>query len=261
MWNGTAWYALTAEVPDGSITGPKMADNSSAVFYTEGSSNITGEFIGQLAIDDAEGQAYAWDGTAWISLTSADAYTGGTGDIVDITIDNSTREITASLQDTAGPAEFLAGPTDDAGTVTYREIDNSDLPLADFGLPGAVEPGFGLDIFDGVIDLPIMGNGSFFEYRLVSYNEYGIITGSAADEVIVIPPATTNDLGGVIVGEGLTVTADGLLSVDFDSNTTLPIATESTLGAVIIGGGIAVSESGVISVSYTHLTLPTICSV
>lgn len=263
MWNGTEWYALKAEVADGSITGEKMADNSTAVFYTEGESNIQGEFIGQLAIDDAQGQAYAWTGTEWISLTSADAYTGGTGDVVDIAIDAETREITASLQDTTDANQFLAGPLEAGGTVGYRAIASEDLPLAISGSPGAISPGPSVSVTDGVLDLVVQGTGQELEYHLVSYNEYGIVTGSAAlADAVVIPPATESELGGIIVGDGLSVDADGILSVDFDSNVTIPIATDTVLGGVIIGGGIAVSESGVISLdssatagTYTKVTI------
>ena len=263
MWNGTEWYALKAEVADGSITGEKMADNSTAVFYTEGNSNIQGEFIGQLAIDDAEGRAYAWTGTEWISLTSADAYTGGTGDVVDIAIDAETREITASLQDTTDANQFLAGPIEAGGTVGYREIDSSDLPLAEPGSPGVVAPGPTLEITNGVLDLVVHGSGQEIEYHLVSSTEYGIITASAAlPDAIVIPPATESELGGIIVGDGLSVTPDGILSVDFEDNVTIPIASETVLGGVLIGGGIAVNESGVISIdnsttsgTYTKVTI------
>ena len=84
-------------------------------------------------IDDAQGRAYAWTGTEWISLTSADSYAGAEGDVVDIVIDNETREITAFLQDTTGPNEFLAGPTSGGGTVGYRQLEGSYLPEASAG--------------------------------------------------------------------------------------------------------------------------------
>ena len=58
------------------------------------------------------------------------------------------------------------------------------------------------------------------------------------------------------------MTADGILSVDFEDNVTIPIASDTVLGGVIIGGGIAVNESGVISIdnsatsgTYTKVTI------
>ena len=255
MWTGSEWIALSAEVADGSVTGAKLADNSSAVFYTEGTDNIQGEFIGQLAIDDAEGNAYAWTGTEWISLTSADSYTGTTGDVVNIEIDNNTREISAVLADTTDASQFLAGPTDAAGAASYRAIVSEDLPLGDGAVPGVVASGTLIQVSNGIVDLPASIESNEEEYHLVAYNEYGIITASAAlTEAVVIPPATETDLGGVIVGEGLAITGEGVLSVDFDANTNLPIANDTDLGGVIIGGGIAITSEGVISINNTFPT-------
>lgn len=248
MWNGTEWFALTAEVADDSVTGEKLGDNSSAVFYTEGSSNIQGEFIGQLAIDDAQGQAYAWTGTEWISLTSADSYTGSNGDPINVAIDATTREISATLADTTSANEFLAGPTSAGGTVGYRAIESSDLPLATFGNAGAVTPGPSLTVNNGQLDLETTVAANFFEYHLVSYNEYGIITGSAAlQDAIFIPPATTSSLGVVIVGDGLSVDFDGVLSVD-STGVDIPPASDTTPGVILVGGGLTISAGGVLSI-------------
>lgn len=248
MWNGTEWFALTAEVADASVTGEKLADNSSAVFYTEGESNIQGEFIGQLAIDDAQGQAYAWTGTEWISLTSADSYTGVDGSPVNVNIDATTREISASLDDTTGANQFLAGPTSAGGAVNYRAIESSDLPLSDFGRPGAVTPGPTLDIRNGQLDLPVSIAAQEFEYHLVTYNQYGIVTSSAAlSDAFFFPPATTTDLGGIIVGDGLSVDVDGVLSVD-STGVELPPASDTTPGVILVGGGLTISGGGVLSI-------------
>lgn len=250
VWTGSGWAALVAEVADGSVTGAKLADNSSAIFYTDGNSNLQGQYVGQLAIDDATGAAFAWTGTSWISLTSADALSGVDGTIVNIDVTN--QEISGSLQNTTSANQFLAGPVGSGGAATYRVIDSSDLPLAEAGSPGVVSPGPALTTTSGVIDLVIQGAAQELEYHLVSYNEYGIITGSSAlSDAVVIPPATVSSLGGIIVGNGLSVDAQGLLSVNFTDNITIPVADESTLGGVIIGGGIAVTGSGVISIDNT----------
>ena len=251
MWNGTEWFALTAVPPDGSITGPKMADNSTAVFYTEGDSNLTGDFIGQLAIDDSQGMSYAWTGDEWISLTSADAaYTGQAGTIVSIAVDTETREISGSLEDATEANQFLAGPADAAGAIALRPIESSDLPIAAAFAPGAVSPGNTLEISEtGELNLYESITPNYDEYHLVAYDEYGLVVDSAAlADAVVLPPATTTDLGGIIVGTGLSIDINGLLSVDFSSNDALPIASETSLGTVIIGGGITVTGDGVISI-------------
>lgn len=262
MWNGSEWYALSADVPDGSITAIKLSDNSSAVFYTEGTDDIQGAFTGQIAVDDVAGNAYAWTGSEWISLTSADAPTGSTGDVIDIVIDETTNEIQATLQATTGANEFLAGPIDGGGAATYRTIDPSDLPVGASNQPGVLSPGATLAVTGaGVVDLVVQGTAQQSEFHAVTYNEYGIVTSSSSlDDLLVIPPATDTEIGGISVGSGLQVDLDGVLSIDEDS-LPLPVATGSQLGGVIIGGGIQVNPTGVISLDNNSVTAGTYSKV
>lgn len=58
-----------------------------------------------------------------------------------------------------------------------------------------------------------------------TYNETPFVTGNPTEEVISdyittinVKPATTTDIGGIIVGDGLTVTEEGILSVSDDIN-------------------------------------------
>lgn len=60
-----------------------------------------------------------------------------------------------------------------------------------------------------------------------------------------LPIATSERLGGVIIGSGINVTIDGIISVTPYS---LPISTSSVLGGVKIGSGIDVANDGTISV-------------
>lgn len=69
----------------------------------------------------------------------------------------------------------------------------------------------------------------------------------------VLPPATDTTLGGVIVGDGLTVDGSGRLS-SATSTYVLPPATAAQLGGVKIGTGINVSADGTISVSTSWLS-------
>ena len=58
-----------------------------------------------------------------------------------------------------------------------------------------------------------------------------------------LPPATANDLGGVKVGSGLNVAADGTLSNGYE----LPTAAAGTLGGVKVGSGLSIDGNGVLS--------------
>ena len=61
-----------------------------------------------------------------------------------------------------------------------------------------------------------------------------------------LPAATTTTLGGVKVGSGLKVAADGKLSADAQKYT-LPAATTTTLGGVKVGSGLKVTADGKLS--------------
>lgn len=72
----------------------------------------------------------------------------------------------------------------------------------------------------------------------------------SADEIIpvltAIPVATDETLGGVKIGNGLSITKDGLLSADAQ-NFTLTPATRDSLGGVKIGARLSIDSLGVLS--------------
>lgn len=62
----------------------------------------------------------------------------------------------------------------------------------------------------------------------------------------MLPPATTTELGGIIVGNGLGISDKGVLSADAQEYT-LPAATATTLGGVKVGSGLTVDADGTLS--------------
>lgn len=58
-----------------------------------------------------------------------------------------------------------------------------------------------------------------------------------------IPIASEETLGGVMVGDGLSITDAGVLSASGD----IPIASEETLGGVMVGDGLSITDAGVLS--------------
>ena len=70
-----------------------------------------------------------------------------------------------------------------------------------------------------------------------------------------LPTATAYRLGGVKVGDGLSVYSDGTLSVT-GSAYTLPAATVSTLGGVKVGSGLSVTTDGTLSADAQEYSLP-----
>lgn len=76
----------------------------------------------------------------------------------------------------------------------------------------------------------------------------GTISATAAP--YTLPKTTTTVLGGMIVGDNLTVDANGRVSGA--PAYTLPIATTSVLGGIIVGSGLAITAGGVLSSSITQ---------
>jgi hypothetical protein len=76
---------------------------------------------------------------------------------------------------------------------------------------------------------------------------------SADDQTYTLPTASANTLGGVKVGDNLTI-ADGVLSADGQTYT-LPAASANTLGGIKVGTNLTIAD-GVLSADDQTYTLP-----
>ena len=105
---------------------------------------------------------------------------------------------------------------------------------------------------DGVDTLLAVGNGYDSErtrdaLTLDKNGNLYILGKLTADGGIDIPIATAESVGGVKIGDNLTISEDGTLSAN-SGGYTLPAATADTLGGVKIGDNISVTADGTISV-------------
>lgn len=82
----------------------------------------------------------------------------------------------------------------------------------------------------------------------LNHLEQGVknVTDALNNLVVDIPPATRSTLGGVKVGNNLTVENDGTLNAN-DQTYTLPTATQSRLGGVKVGNNLSVGNDGTLS--------------
>jgi len=85
----------------------------------------------------------------------------------------------------------------------------------------------------------------------LSIDASGVLSANAGG--YTLPPATASTLGGVIIGDNVTVDANGEISVAAPYS--LPPATASTLGGVIAGDNITVDANGEIS-THAPYSLP-----
>ncbi len=252
----------TAKVADDGITAAKLANESTVDLVT--TLPGSGAFTGQLALDTDDNNLYCWDGSAWQSLKAAgsvNAVTGSTVGLVDIvvTTTGSSVAIAATQNDTDAANKFLAGPTSAGGTVAYRVIDGSDIPVATTSAKGGViVNGEGLRMDSNTIEVDNDVSASA-THHVVTYSAKGLITGGRAITSADIPAATSSAKGAVIPGSGLAVDGSGNLN---HSNTVASgTYTKVTVdGQGHVSNGDTLAATDIPDLSATKLTSGTIGS-
>ena len=78
-------------------------------------------------------------------------------------------------------------------------------------------------------------------------NLYELMQGGGGGGGYVLPVASADTLGGVKIGEGITIDSEGAISAEGGTPYELPIASTNTLGGVKIGEGITIDSEGTIS--------------
>ena len=239
--------AVTAtQLADDAVTAAKLANESTVDLVT--TLPASGAFTGQLALDTDDLKVYCWDGSTWQSIKAAgsvNVVSGSTANIINIVVTTSGSDVTvtATLDNTAAAAQFLAGPTGAAGAVSYRTITGDDLPTATTAAKGGISVnGEGLRV-DGT-QLEIDNDlAALVAHGVVTYNAKGLITDGRAILSSDLPAATISAKGAVIPGTGLSVEGDGTL--DHTNSATPGIYTKVTVdaeGHVTVGDALASAD-------------------
>jgi hypothetical protein len=221
------------QLASGAVTAAKLANESTVDLVT--TLPASGAYTGQLALDTDDLKVYCWDGSTWQSIKAAgsiNTVNGDTAGIVNIGITTSgdTVTIAATLDNTGAANQFLAGPTNAAGAVSYRAIDPTDLPTATTSAKGAVQVnGEGLRMDGSTIEINNDVTASPTDYTVVNFNSKGLITGGRAIIGTDLPIATIGGNGAVQPGTGLTVTGAGALN--HSNSVTAATATKITFDA------------------------------
>lgn len=93
----------------------------------------------------------------------------------------------------------------------------------------------------------------------LTVEEDGTLNASGGGESYTLPTATDTRLGGIKVGQNLTVEEDGTLNATGGGGGgyTLPTATSSRLGGIKVGSHLSVQEDGTLSADDQSYSLPT----
>ena len=204
------------EVDTQAITAIKLANESTVDLVT--TLPASGVFTGQLALNTTNNTLYCWSGAQWVALKAAGSINSIVSDnsgIVNtqITIADDVATVSTSIDNTTAAAQFLAGPTNAAGAVSFRTIAGADLPTPTTSTKGAVVVnGNGLAMVSDTLAIDNVVTASGSEYRLVQYNVNGLVTDGRLIQAGDLPVATDLIAGTVLPGSGLSVTAAGLLN-------------------------------------------------
>ena len=206
-----------AKIGADQVTAAKIADNT--IVNLVSTLPTSGDYTGQLALDTDDNSLYVYSGSAWLNTKapgSVNAFTDTTSGIINIStaVSSGTATVTASIDNTASAAQFLAGPVGSGGTVGYRTIDGGDLPTATTTSKGGViVNGGGLTLSTDTVQIDNSVTASSTKH-LVTYDANGLITGGSVIASSDLPVATSSAKGAVIASDGLAVDASGNLSID-----------------------------------------------
>ena len=141
---------------------------------------------------------------------------------------------------------FLAGNTAE-GAITFK-IGNASAEAKQAYYNGST-PGLP-NLPSNATMLFVYDNGSW----IGSY----VGTGGGSGEGYTLPPASATTLGGVKIGSGISVTADGVISAEGGGGTPyeLPAATTTTLGGIKVGDNLTITHDGKLSANAGAYELP-----
>jgi len=205
----------TTKIQNDAVTAAKLADESTVDLVT--TLPGSGAFVGQIALDTDDSNAYIWDGSSWVSFKAAGSVgsvVGSTAGTINIVVSTSGNDVTvsATLDNTSAAAQFLAGPAANAGAVSYRTITGADLPAPTTSARGGVAiNGEGLRMDGAVLEID-NDVAAGVTYGLVTYSAKGLVTDGRAIISSDLPAATSVAKGAVIPGTGLSVDGSGNLN-------------------------------------------------
>lgn len=141
---------------------------------------------------------------------------------------------------------FLAGNTAE-GAITFK-IGNASAEAKQAYYNGSTQ---------GLPNLPSNAT-MLFVYANDSWIGSYVGTGGGSGEGYTLPPASATTLGGVKIGSGINVTADGVISAEGGGGAPyeLPAATTTTLGGIKVGDNLTITPDGKLSANAGAYELP-----
>lgn len=130
------------------------------------------------------------------------------------------------------------------------------LPTASRLERGGIRPSYGLNMLGDELFVDI-GAGLAYDGNRICVAGASSVSGGGYSFPFTLQPATTESLGGVIPGYGLSIGADGRIDVTIQggNNFTLNAATEDSLGGIMVGNNLSI-DNGTLSSFFYLDTIP-----
>lgn len=166
-----------------------------------------------------------------------------------ISIDPGVKSIIAGSGVTVTPANGKGNvtvtssytlPVATTSTLGGVKVDGTTITISGGVISAVGGGGGGGTANNGVMQI-IAGSG----ISVSPANGVGNVTVSSTVSPYTLPAATMSSLGGIIIGSGLSVAANGYVSTN-TAGYSLPAATTSALGGVIVGSNLNVAANGYI---------------
>ena len=133
-------------------------------------------------------------------------------------------------------------------------VVDATLPPASRTKLGAIKVGEGLDMVGETLTVTITPENNYY-YTLDGGEGLVTLQPVLIENPYTLPPATRENLGGVIIGNGLTIDSGGVVSA---KTYTLPTASETVKGGIKIGDGLTMIGESLYADGYD---LPTASNV
>jgi len=219
----------TAKLNNSAVSQDKLGDQSTCVVSTASPSG-TGAYVGQAWYNTGSSLAYRWTGSAWVQEAGIQSVTVTESTPLSIAVNNPddfTANITLTLDTQAANAVFVGPASGSDAAPTFRALLPADLPDATSSAKGIIQPGSGLAVSSGTLN--INNTVTAATKSGISFSAQGLIT-SAVDLVASDIPGldaskiSTGSFSSDFISAGA-VTANKLANKSTASiGETLPIA-------------------------------------
>lgn len=168
----------TAKINNSAVSSNKLGDQSTCIVSTASPSG-TGAYVGQGWYNTGSSLAYRWTGSAWVQEAGIQSVTVTESTPLSIVVNNPddfTANITLTLDTQAANAVFVGPASGSDAAPTFRALLPADLPDATSSAKGIIQPGSGLAVSSGTLNIDNTVTAA--TKSGITFSAQGLVTGA-----------------------------------------------------------------------------------